>query len=122
MAGQIKVIDFIDAITTSRTKGVSNGGAPVSWKRVNLWVDVEVITRTTGSAQIQLRWKSSAGNTLDVTANIVGIIAAGLNEFALDGQWTNGTTDAIPEPSEAVVTFVGDTSLFTARVYMFASD
>ncbi len=118
--GQIKVIDFIDAIVASRTKDVSNGAAPIAYGKANFFVDVEAITRTTGSVTIQLNWKSANGVVLNITANLTALIAVGINEFTLDPQFT-GATDAIPEPSEAVVVFVGDTSLFTARIYMISA-
>ena len=121
-AGTLRVIDVIDAITGSRTKGCSEITSPVAWKRVNFYVDVEAITRTTGSVAIQLRWKSISGAVLNVTTDITDLVGIGITEFTIDPQFANGTTDAIPEPSESVVVFTGDTSLFTARVYMFAAD
>ena len=120
MPGIIKVLDVIPSLAVSRTKDVSNGGSPVCWGRFNYFIDVESITRTTGSVDIDMRWKSSTGAILGIVGTL-NVTATGMFEILPLASGFATSTDARPEASETVIAFVGDTSEFSGRIYLFAA-
>ena len=120
MAGIIRLIDIIPSISGSQTENMTEATSTVCWGLASYWLDVESIARSTGSVDLAIRWRTITNRIISV-AGVVNVTTTGLFEIIPIGSAFTATIDPKPEPLETVITFVGDTTEFSGRIYMIAA-
>lgn len=119
MAGTILTYPaFVDADATVNIVLPGNGGH----ESATFWVQIDAITRTTGTLDVSLRLSTDKGVTgAMVIASVAGIIATGRYHLPFNSPY-DAAISAIPEPSLLRLVLNGDTLNVTGSIIAVYGD